>query len=105
MWASSEKGTGLSAAIEARGRGQDELAYTVAATEVQQVEGADDIGVDVDPGVFHALAHPGPGGEVDHRVERPPLLPHGARVTPIGDVDAPEVRVPAFPRASPSDSP
>ena len=76
--------------VEARGRRQHELRRPALAAEVQQVEGAGDVGVHAGPGVVDAGPDPGPGGEVDHAVDGRLAVARGLEGGAIRDIRPPE---------------
>src|SRR5512139_1821950 len=55
--------------INAGSRRQDEFWYVALAAELQQVQCPRHIGVNIDPWIFHGLAHPGPCSQVDHGIK------------------------------------
>ena len=52
-------------AVDRRGRGHQEVPDARRPRHLHHVEGADQVGVDIDPGVVDGVAHPGLGGEMD----------------------------------------
>jgi hypothetical protein len=57
------------AAIDRGGGSVDEVGDAAAAGEFDQIDVADQIGLDIGPRIFDRVAHPGLGAEVDDPVE------------------------------------
>jgi len=86
-------GHGRVRAIETGLGSKDELADLVFAGQVQQIERAVDIGIDIDPRVLHRVTHASPGSQVNdgresfpHRIVLTEQLPQSRAVADVHPV-------------------
>jgi len=65
----------------------------VLTAEIQQIERAGRVGIEIDPGIFHRAPHAGPRRQVDDGVKGHRSFKQRSHLLPPGDVELVEVEV------------